>query len=102
MRKSFRYERHWKWTTYRGPLPVRSDCAAINQSWENLGWEVDEVRDGGEIILALGQIRGEGRDSGVAIDAMAGWLAHFSENRIRRFQTFANRKEALEAAGLRE
>ena len=66
------YERRWKGTIYRGPDAGTQYCAAVNQSWENLGWEVDEVRDGGETILALGQIRGEGRDSGVAIDAKAG------------------------------
>jgi ketosteroid isomerase-like protein len=29
-------------------------------------------------------------------------LAHFREGRITRFQTFADRGQALEAAGLRE
>jgi ketosteroid isomerase-like protein len=61
---------------------------------------VEEIRRGGEQVLALGHIRGEGRDSGVAIDARAGWLARFREGRIAKFQTFANRDEALEAAGL--
>ena len=89
-------------TTYRGPDAGTQYCTAVDPSWANLGWEVEEIRDGGEQILALGHIRGEGRDSGVAIDARAGWLAHFSEGRITRFQTFANRDDALEAAGLRE
>jgi ketosteroid isomerase-like protein len=89
-------------TTYRGLDAGTQYCTAVDQSWANLGWEVEEIRDGGEQILALGHIRGEGRDSGVAIDARAGWLAHFSEGRIMRFQTFANRDDALEAAGLSE
>jgi ketosteroid isomerase-like protein len=89
-------------TTYRGPDAGTQYCAAVDQSWENLGWEVEEIRDGGSWVLALGHIRGEGRDSGAAIDARAGWLAHFREGRIARFQTFANRADALEAAGLRE
>jgi ketosteroid isomerase-like protein len=89
-------------TIYRGPDAGTQYCAAVDQSWENLGWEVEEIRDGGEQILALGHIRGEGRDSGVAIDARGGWLAHFSEGRITKFQTFANRDEALQAAGLSE
>jgi ketosteroid isomerase-like protein len=89
-------------TTYRGLDAGTQYCTAVDQSWANLGWEVEEIRDGGEQILALGHIRGEGRDSGVAIDARAGWLAHFSEGRITRFQTFANRDDALEAAGLSE
>jgi ketosteroid isomerase-like protein len=89
-------------TIYRGSDAGTQYCTAVNQSWENLRWEVEEIRDGGEQVLALGHIRGEGRDSGVAIDARAGWLAHFSEGRIAKFQTFANRDDALEAAGLRE
>jgi ketosteroid isomerase-like protein len=74
----------------------------VIQSWNELRWDVEEIRDGDASILALGHIRGEGRDSGVTIDARAGWLAYFTEGRITRFQTFANREEALEAAGLRE
>ena len=89
-------------TIYRGSDAGTQYCTAVDQSWENLGWAVEEIRDGGEQVLALGHIRGEGRESGVAIDARAGWLAHFSEGRITRFQTFANRDQALEAAGLSE
>ena len=60
-------------TIYRGPDAGTQYCTAVDQSWENLRWEVEEIRDGGEQVLALGHIRGEGRDSGVAIDARAGW-----------------------------
>ena len=89
-------------TTYRGPDAGTQYCTAVIQSWNELRWDVEEIRDGGEWTLALGHIRGEGHDSGVAIDATAGWLADFSDGLIIRFQTFANRDEALEAAGLRE
>ena len=89
-------------TIYRGPDAGTQYCAAVSQSWDNLRWEVEEIRDGDDWVLALGHIQGEGRDSGAAIDATGGWLANFTEGRIARFQTFANRTEALEAAGLRE
>ena len=89
-------------TTYRGPGAGTQYCTAVDQSWENLRWEVEEIRDGGGWVLALGHIRGKGRDSGAAIDARAGWLAHFREGLIARFQTFADRDQALEAAGLSE
>jgi ketosteroid isomerase-like protein len=89
-------------TTYRGAHAGTQYCTAVIQSWDELRWEVEEIRDGEEWILALGHIRGQGRGSGVAIDARAGWLAQFSEARIMRFQTFADRDDALEAAGLRE
>ena len=89
-------------TIYRGADAGTQYRTAVDQSWENLGWEVEAIRDCGEQILALGHIRGEGRDSGVAIDARAGWLAHFSDGRITKFQTFADRDQALGAAGLSE
>jgi ketosteroid isomerase-like protein len=89
-------------TIYRGPDAGTQYCTAVDQSWENLRWEVEEIREGGDWVLALGHIQGEGRDSGAAIDARGGWLANFTEGRIARFQTFANRADALEAAGLSE
>src|SRR5437588_7095164 len=66
-------------TVYRGPDAAAQYCAAVDESWENLGWEVEEIRDGGDWVLALGRIRGGGRTSGVAIDARAGWVARFHE-----------------------
>jgi ketosteroid isomerase-like protein len=89
-------------TVYRGSNAGSQYCAAVNQSWVGLRWEVEDVRDGECWVLALGRIRGQGRDSGAAIDAKAGWLAHFHEGVMTRFQTYANRAEALEAAGLSE
>jgi ketosteroid isomerase-like protein len=87
-------------TTYRGGDAGTQYCAAVERSWEDLGWEIDELRDRGDAVLALGHIRGQGRDSGVTIDSRAGWIAQFREGRIVRFQTYADRNEALEAAGL--
>ena len=89
-------------TIYRGPDAGTQYCTAVNQSWEDLRWEVEELRDGNGWVLALGHIRGQGRDSGATIDAKAEWLAHFSEGLITKFPTFANRAEALEAVGLSE
>ena len=89
-------------TTYRGRDAGTHYCAAVAESWEELSWDIEAIQEGDIWVLALGHIRGQGRDSGAAIDARAGWLAHFHDGRIARFQTFANRDEALEAAGLRE
>src|SRR6188474_1726146 len=57
---------------YRGPDAAAQYCAAVDDTWENLAWEIEDMRDGGHWVLALGRIRGEGRGSGVAIDARAG------------------------------
>jgi len=89
-------------TSYAGSDAGTQYCRAVDESWVNLRWRVEEIRDGGDWVLAMGHIRGEGRDSGALIDAKAGWLAKFTDGQITRFQTFANRDEALKAAGLSE
>jgi ketosteroid isomerase-like protein len=87
-------------TTYRGAEAGTEYCAAVEKSWDDLGWEIEELRDGGDWVLAVGRIRGQGRDSGAAIDSRAGWVAHFRDGLIARFQTYANREDALEAVGM--
>jgi ketosteroid isomerase-like protein len=89
-------------TTYRGATAATQYCAAVETSWEDLEWEIDELRDGENWVLAVGRIRGQGRDSGAAIDSRAGWVAHFRGGRIARFQTYADRAGALRAVGMKE
>jgi ketosteroid isomerase-like protein len=89
-------------TTYRGPDAASQYCAAVDESWDGLRWEVEEMRVGDDWVLALGRIRGRGRGSGVDIDAHGGWFATFRNGLITRFQTHPERGRALEAAGLSE
>ena len=86
-------------TVFRGPDAAAQYCAAVDESWENLRWEIEEIRDGGSWVLALGRIRGGGRGSGAAIDARAGWVAHFRDGLVRSFHTYADRGKAFEALG---
>jgi ketosteroid isomerase-like protein len=87
-------------TTYRGNEAGSQYCAAVEETWESLRWEVEEIRDVGDSAVALGRIHGNGRDSGVAIDTSAGWVAHFLDGLIAAFRTYTNRDEALKAVGL--
>ena len=89
-------------TVYRGNDAGSQYCAAVDETWESLHWEVEEVRDVGDAALALGHIRGRGQDSGAAIDTSAAWVAHFHGGLIARFRTYTDRGEALEAARLSE
>lgn len=87
-------------TVYRGPGAAAQYCAAVEESWEHLTWELEEIRDEGDVVLALGWIRGAGRGSSAGIDARGGWLVHFRDGLIRTFRTYPDRAAALEAAGL--
>jgi ketosteroid isomerase-like protein len=86
--------------TFRGPDAASQYCAAVDESWEKLRWEVEEIRDLGSRVIALGHIQGVGRDSGARIDARGAWVAHLRDGLITRFQTYSDRAEALEAVGL--
>src|SRR5450631_2767063 len=87
-------------TVYRGPSAATQYCTAVEESWENLTWEVEEIKDGDSWVLALGRIRGRGRGSGAAIDAKGAWLARFRDGLVTNFRTYPDRRDALEAVGL--
>jgi ketosteroid isomerase-like protein len=89
-------------TAYRGPDAASQYCAAVDESWDSLRWEVEEIRASGSWVLALGRIRGRGRGTGAAIDVRAGWVARFRDGLVANFHTYADRAEALEAVGLGE
>jgi ketosteroid isomerase-like protein len=74
----------------------------VDESWEDLRWAIEELRDGGDWVLVLGTIRGRGRGSGVALDVRAGWVARFTNGLITTFHTYADRSEALKAVGAQE
>jgi ketosteroid isomerase-like protein len=85
-------------TVYRGRGAGTQYCAAVDDRWKDLRWEVEQVRDEGEWALAVGRIHGQGRDSGVDIDSQSAWIAQFRDGLIAHFQTYANRGEGLRAA----
>ena len=63
---------------YRGSDAASQYCAAVEESWEDLRWDIEEIRDGESWVLVLDRIRGRGRGSGVVIDARGGWLCRFA------------------------
>jgi ketosteroid isomerase-like protein len=89
-------------TTYRGRNAASQYVAAVDDSWESLRWELDEVRKAGDFVLGLGHIRGRGRGTGATIDTSGGWVAQFRGGLMTRFRTCTSREEALQAAGLSE
>jgi ketosteroid isomerase-like protein len=64
--------------------------------------EVEEFRDLGEQVLALGRVTAHGPGSDITLDQAVGWAADLRDGRIVRFRSFSTRQEALEAAGLSE
>jgi len=70
--------------------------------WEDFRYEPDELRDLGDRLLVIGRIKSGGLSSGARPDSDYSNLFTLSAGRVIREQTYFNRAEALEAAGLRE
>jgi ketosteroid isomerase-like protein len=89
-------------TFYRGRNAGAEYCAVVDASWEDLRWEVEEIRDAENWVLALRRIHGSGRGSGAAIDARGAWLAYLRDGKVTHFRTYPDRSDALKAVGLAE
>ena len=87
---------------YRGDEGVRQWLADIQESFERFDLWLDEVRDLGDEVLAIGGINMRARGSGVDLKEPMGWVLEFRDGRVARMRFYAQPAEALEAVGLRE
>jgi ketosteroid isomerase-like protein len=80
---------------------LRSWFLEIDQQFEEWRLDIAEVRElDRDRLLALGGIHLRGRESKVEFDQPMAWLMDFRDGRLLRLEMFAQRGEALEAAGL--
>jgi ketosteroid isomerase-like protein len=91
-------------TSYRGHDGVRRWVDEMNRDWDDFEALPNEFVDlGNDRQLAFGTWRARGRGSGVQLDAQpAAWLIRLRNGKVVRMQTFTDRADALEAAGLSE
>ena len=87
---------------YRGHEGVRGWLADIQQSFERFNLWLDEVRDLGDEVLAIGGINWRARESGLDMKEPMGWVFEFRDGRLARMRFYAPPAEALDAVGLRE
>ena len=80
----------------------------LRQWWENVGAafeeleaSLEEVRDLGDTVLALGHLRAQFK-SGVALNTETAWLIRFREGLVVWGHAYLSHAEALEAASLSE
>jgi ketosteroid isomerase-like protein len=87
---------------YRGRRGVREWLAEIQQGFERFDLWLDEARDLGDDVLAIGGISFRARGSGIDMKERMGWVFEFREGRVARMRFYAPPTDALEAVGLRE
>ena len=87
---------------YRGLEGGREWLADIQQSFERFELWLDDVRDLGDRVLAIGGIDLRARGSGLDMKEPMGWVVEFRDGRVARMRFYAQPAQALEAVGLSE
>jgi ketosteroid isomerase-like protein len=85
---------------YAGPEGIREFFRDVAESWESFRFEATDIRDLGDSVLVLGDVRGCGRGSGVQVDDRWAWIVELRDGRAISLRGFVDEHEALEAAGL--
>ena len=87
---------------YRGRHGVREFLQDLDETWAELPIEITEIRDLGERIVAIGHLRGRGKQSGAELESSIGYVVEFKNGKVIRMDDYLDHQEALEAAGLSE
>jgi ketosteroid isomerase-like protein len=87
---------------YRGHAGVREWKAETEQNFDVFEPWLDEIRDLGDKVLALGGIRFRARGSEADMEHRMAWIFEVEKGRVRRLRFYDGHTEALEALGLRE
>ena len=88
---------------YRGHEGVREFWSAFREPWETISVEpLGFTEIDAERVLVVARFRGKGKASGVVTEVEFPFLWTIRNGEAVRFQSFADRAEALEAAGLSE
>ena len=95
--------------TGRAGLPTRWNAGAtgeyfdqLDETLADLRVEIENYREHGERVVALGVIRGAGRASHVEVANEFAVVFVIRNSRFTHVDTYDSRKAALEAAGLSE
>ena len=82
----------------RGHEGARQGIQDLEEAFAELRAEPSEFRDLGERIVAIGQLHGRGKGSGVETDSPIAWVVDFKDGKAVRIWEYADPEEALEAA----
>jgi ketosteroid isomerase-like protein len=89
--------------TYRGVEGMRAMLADRDEVWEEFRLEPDEFVAAGDWIVVIGRWVGRGRGSGLEVQQPVAHAFCLRGGRIVRAElSYADRRAALEAVGLRE
>ena len=86
--------------TYSGLDGFMSWTAAWEEAWEDSHYEIVELSEiSDDIVVGAVRVRATGRNSGVPIKAVYGYLWEIKNNKATRFHVYETHDEALRSAG---
>lgn len=85
---------------YRGHDGVRDWFKDLRVTLDELRVDLPDIRDLGDRVVALGQIRTRGRESGAVTESPVGYVVDFRNGKLLRIRSYLDPAKALEAAGL--
>ena len=88
--------------TYRGHEGVLQYIGGAAAEFEDVHSEPHELIDAGEEVVVPVRISGRGRHSGAPVDLKMTIVASLRDGMIVRIRNYAEKADALEAAGLEE
>ena len=89
--------------TYAGMEGLRRMQADTNEVWEEVRTEGLEFYDAGDRVVVMGRLVGKGKGSGVEVEQPLAQVITVHDGRVVRWDLgYADRRDALEAAGLSE
>ena len=87
---------------YHGHQGLLDMVARVNEGLEDVKYAPERFVDMGDQVLVEVRRKGRGSFSGVSVERWQFHIWDIAEGRAIRFRTYADRQEALEAAGLSE
>jgi ketosteroid isomerase-like protein len=87
---------------WRGPEGAQEFIEGQMEAFEEMRIELDELIDGGDKVLAHARFGGKARHTGIELDFSVYHVLTIRGGRTARLEMYADRSEALEAAGLQE
>jgi ketosteroid isomerase-like protein len=86
---------------YHGHQGVLTSFMELAEGFDDFGFEVAQLVDAGNQVVALGRMYGRGRTTGIRAEIPLGIVCSYgSRGKLVRYESFRNPDEALKAVGL--
>ena len=86
----------------RGYEGIEQFITTLNEVWEDFRFEIEELIDAGDNVVAVVRLVGKGKGSGVPVDQRDTHVVKARDGKAVHIAVYRDRAEALEAAGLSE